>query len=415
MSAPLKSLAEMKRLTTPFPEGTAAKEWKAGGGRIVGYTGLAVPEEIIHAARMLPFRISADNEPVSLRKADACMLPSTSPAERALLQMALDGRYDFLDGVVVSVVNEGARRLVDNWRVYAPRPYMDAIFLPRKRTDEAHALYLADLEDWRNRLSEVRGAYIVDRDVKRAIEACNRGRELLQTLYALRRRDRPPVTGAEMLEVVKAATRMPREKFNDLLAQLLAEIESTGREIGKSRRLMVIGSELQNSTWIEALEEFDAVVVTDELCTGTRYCCGMVDTSLPPMEALARHYLLARSPGETVRPAGKRFRHVFTMAGQYKVDGVVSQIQRDDAEYGHDRMILKKEMEERGIPILELDVDFGDGRSEQLTTRFEAFMEVLKRRAGARASRPGGMRVRRRTGSARVASPALDYPQGDER
>jgi benzoyl-CoA reductase/2-hydroxyglutaryl-CoA dehydratase subunit BcrC/BadD/HgdB len=402
MTAQLRCLMEMKRLTTPFPESTAVREWKAGGGRVLGYSGLAVPEEIIHAARMLPFRISADNEPVSMQKAEACMLPNTSSVARTLLQMALDGKYDFLDGVVVSVLNEGTRRLVDNWRMYAPRPYMDAIFLPLKRTDEARELYLADLEDWRNRLSEVRGAYIVDRDLKRAIEVYNRGRELMQKLYALRKRDRPPVTGAETLEVVKAATRMPREKFNDLLEQLLLELESTGREVTKSKRLMIIGSELQNSTWIEAIEELDAVVVTDELCTGTRYCFGKVDTSPPPMEALARYYLLARSPSARVWPAGDRFRHIFAMAEQYKVDGVVSQIQRYDAEYSHDKMFLKKEMDERGIPILDLDVDFGDGRSEQLTARFEAFLDALKGRAAGRVARSP---ARHRGGHPRITPP----------
>ena len=33
----------------------------------------------------------------------------------------------------------------------------------------------------------------------------NRGRELMKQLYELRKRDRPPVTGAEALEVSKAA------------------------------------------------------------------------------------------------------------------------------------------------------------------------------------------------------------------
>jgi len=48
--------------------------------------------------------------------------------------------------------------------------------------------------------------------------------------------DRPPVTGAEALEVVKAATRLPREEFNELLDQLLDEIKRTGREIKKGKR-----------------------------------------------------------------------------------------------------------------------------------------------------------------------------------
>ena len=381
MNTPLKSLTEMKRLTSPFPAGSAVKEWKAAGGRVVGFVGLAVPEEVIHAARMLPFRISADNEPVPTQKAEACMLANTSPVARACLQLALDGKYDFLDGVVVSVTNDGTRQLLDNWRMYAPRPYMDSLSRPLKRTEEARALYLADLEDWRSRLSGMRGAYIVDRDLKRSIEVYNRSRSLMQKLYALRKRDRPPVTGAETLEVIKAATRMPRERFNDLLERLLAEIESTGREIRKRRRLMVVGSELQNSAWIRAVENLDAVVVTDELCTGTRYCFGKVDTSLPPMDALARYYLLARSPGARVWPAGDRFRHIFAMAGQYRVDGVISQVQRYDVEYAYDRTFLKKEMDGRGIPILELEVDYGDGRSGQLAKRLEAFLGASGRRA----------------------------------
>jgi len=381
MNAPLKALLEMRRMTTPFPRGPAVEEWKGVGRRVVGFVGLAVPEEMIHAARMLPFRVSADNDPVPLQEAAGCMPEKTGSVARTILQMALDGRYDFLDGVVVSVVDEGACRLVDHWRSYAPRPYMDSLSLPLKRTEEACALFLADLEDWRSRMSEMRGVYIVARDLRRAIGVYNRSRELMQQLYALRERERPPVTGAEMLEIVKAATRMPRERFNALLESLLAEIENTGREIRKSKRLMVIGSELQNSTWIEAAEDLDAVVVTDELSTGTRYCFGRVDKKLPPLEALARYYVQARSRGPGAWSASERFTHIFEMASRFRVDGVISRIQRKDADHARDRILLRKEMDARGIPMLELDVEYCDGRSAQLAEHCGAFIEQLMGRA----------------------------------
>jgi benzoyl-CoA reductase/2-hydroxyglutaryl-CoA dehydratase subunit BcrC/BadD/HgdB len=207
----------------------------------------------------------------------------------------------------------------------------------------------------------------------------------MQQFYELRKGERLPVTGAEALEVIKAATRLPREQFNELLEQLLDEIKRTGREIKKSKRLMIVGSQIENSTWIEAIEELDAVVVTDELEAGTRYCWDKVDTSLPPMEALARYYISGRPPGARIWPAGKRFEHIFNMAKQYKVDGVISEILRNDAEYGHDKLFLDKEMKERGIPILELDVDYGELASGQMKTRVEAFLEVLETRAKAPA------------------------------
>jgi benzoyl-CoA reductase/2-hydroxyglutaryl-CoA dehydratase subunit BcrC/BadD/HgdB len=113
---------------------------------------------------------------------------------------------------------------------------------------------------------------------------------------------------------------------------------------------------------------------------GTRYFWGKVDTKLPPMEALARYYISGRPPSTRIWPAGKRFEHIFNMAEQYKVDGVISEILRNDAEYGHDKLFLDKEMKERGIPILEVDVEYGENWSGQMRTRVEAFLEMVQNR-----------------------------------
>ena len=373
-----KALNEMRRLTSPFPESTLVKDWQADGKRVIGYVGPAVPEEMIHAAKMLPLRVSGDNEPIPMNTVDTYLRPNVSTFARSVCQTVVDGKWDFLDGAIVSIVNEGTRRLYDAWLEYKRCEYMDAIYLPLKQTEHAVEMYIADLEDWRDRISEFRGARIVDRDLRRSIEVYNRGRELMQKLYELRKGDRPPVTGAEALEVIKAATRLPREQFNQLLEKLLDEIKRAGREIKKSKRLMIVGSQLENSTWIEAIEALDAVVVTDELEAGTRYFWGTVDTKLPPMEALARYYISGRPPGARIWPAGKRFEHIFNMAGQYKVDGVISEILRNDAEYGHDKLFLDKEMKERGIPILDLDVEYGESGSGQMRTRVEAFLEMVQ-------------------------------------
>jgi benzoyl-CoA reductase/2-hydroxyglutaryl-CoA dehydratase subunit BcrC/BadD/HgdB len=381
MNIQFQALEEMKRITSPFPESRSVKDWRACGKRVMGYLGPGVPEEIIHAARMLPLRVSGDNEQVLTNKAEGYLLDNVSTFARSVFQTALDGKWDFLDGMVVSITNEGSRRMYDNWLAYKRQPYMDTIYLPLKQTEHAVEMYRADLEDWRNRISEFRGARIVDRDLRRSIEVYNRGRELMQKLYELRKQVRPPITGAETLEVIKAASRLPREQFNQLLEQLLDEIKRTGLEIKKGKRLMIVGSQLENSTWIEAIEELDAVVVTDELEAGTRYFWGKVDTSLPPMEALSRYYIFGRPPTARIWPAGKRFEHIFKMAEQYKVDGVISEILMKDGEYGHDKLFLDKEMQQRGIPILELDVEYGEGGSGQMRTRVEAFLEILQNRA----------------------------------
>jgi benzoyl-CoA reductase/2-hydroxyglutaryl-CoA dehydratase subunit BcrC/BadD/HgdB len=378
MNRPFKALDEMIRLTSPFPESVAVKDWKASGRKVIGWVNPYVPEEIIHAAGMLPFKVTGNNEPVQMQGAEAHILSNTCSYIRTCWQLQLDGKYGFLDGLVSSSFCDQDKRLYSVWEYYNKLPYMDLLYAPRKRDEEAVELYLADLEDFRDRLSQYRLNRIPDRDIANSIRVYNRGRELMHRLYELRKRDNPPVTGAEVLEVSKAATRLPRERFNELMEQLLDEIQRTGREIKKAKRLMLIGSDLHNATQIAALESLDAVVVVDEMDAGIRYAWGQVDTKLPPMEAPARHYVLGRPVDKHTWNSDGRLEFIAEMAEQYKVGGIVSEIVRRCTYNGWDKFDLRKQMEKRGVPILDLDVEYGESWSGQMGIRVEAFLEMLQ-------------------------------------
>jgi benzoyl-CoA reductase/2-hydroxyglutaryl-CoA dehydratase subunit BcrC/BadD/HgdB len=203
----------------------------------------------------------------------------------------------------------------------------------------------------------------------------------MKQLYELRKRERPPVTGAEALEVSKTAARLPRERFNELMEQLLDEIQRTGREIKKTMRLMIIGSDLHNTNQIANLETLDVVVVADEMDIGIRRAWGQVDTQLPPMEALARYYVLGRPVDKHNWNSDGRLEFIGEMAEQYKVNGILSEDVRFCTYNGWDRFDLKKQMEKRGIPILEIDLEYGHPAGAQVKIRAEAFMEMLESRA----------------------------------
>jgi benzoyl-CoA reductase/2-hydroxyglutaryl-CoA dehydratase subunit BcrC/BadD/HgdB len=376
MNTPFKTLSEMIRLTSPFPESVTVKAWKADARKIIGLAYLAVPEEVIHAAGMLPFRLSGDNAPLPMQLAESYVLFNQCGVTKGLWQQVLEGKYAFLDGVVLSNFCDGIRRLYDNWVEFKPMPFIEVINFPRKASEDAVQMYLADLEEWRDRLSEFRMQRIRDIELTRSIALYNRTRELMQQFYELRKRDRPPVTGAETMEMMKAAGRMPREQYNELLAQLLDEVTRSSREIKKGKRLMIVGNDIHNSHWIAAIEELDAVVVTDEMNAGSRYCAGKVDTGLPPMEGIARHYLLGR-PQEAMTFESNRFDYIVRVAKEYKVDGVVSENLRYCAPVGNDKPWLRKELDKRGIPIMELDLEYCEEPSGQTTLRAEAFVETL--------------------------------------
>jgi benzoyl-CoA reductase/2-hydroxyglutaryl-CoA dehydratase subunit BcrC/BadD/HgdB len=143
---------------------------------------------------------------------------------------------------------------------------------------------------------------------------------------------------------------------------------------------MLIGSDVHNANRIAALESLDAVVVVDEMDAGIRYAWGQVDTQLPPMEALARYYVLERPVDKHNWNSDGRLEFIAEMAEQYKVNGIVSEIVRFCTYNGWDRFDLKKQMEQRGIPILELDVEYGENWSGQMQTRVEALLEMVQNR-----------------------------------
>jgi bzd-type benzoyl-CoA reductase N subunit len=378
MGDSLETLSELRDLAAPFPENKSVKEWRRQGGKVIGYVCIYVPEEMLYAAGVLPFRVSGDNEELELKKAEAYLYINTCSFARTGFQLAIEGQYDFLEGLVTAETCDGARRLHDVWLRYRKNnSFMHIFYIPRKWTERAHKFYRAELEGLRRKLGQFVGKEIDDEALSHSIRVYNRSRELLHRLYEMRKRDNPPITGAETLEVVKAGMRIPREQYNKSLEKLVDELERTDRQINKKVRLMILGSILHNSEWITAIESLDAVVVTDELCTGTRYFWNLVDTDLAPIEALDRYYL-NRPPCARFQPSDRRFGHIYDMIDQFKVHGVVSEIVRYCVPYGHDKPLLKEKLTERDIPILELDLEYGQGGTGQIRTRAEAFVEMLQ-------------------------------------
>jgi benzoyl-CoA reductase/2-hydroxyglutaryl-CoA dehydratase subunit BcrC/BadD/HgdB len=65
------------------------------------------------------------------------------------------------------------------------------------------------------------------------------------------------------------------------------------------------------------------------------------------------------------------------MADDFRVDGVVALTIRNCAPYIYDMALWKDKMEEKGIPVLDLSIEYGSAASGQIKTRVEAFIEML--------------------------------------
>ena len=374
----MQSLESFREVNHTFPKTEDIMELKRQGKKVFGWLCTYVPEEIIHAAGILPIRITGYAQETELDDGNAYLYINNCSFSRSCLQMGLRGEYDYLDGVVAGSTCDGARRLFDLWQYYIKVPFHHIITVPRKYTERAHGLYYEQVAQFKEHLEQHLDTRITDEALLKSISVYNESREALKKLYQLRKLDKPPITGAETMEVLNASQRMAKEQFNQYLCELLDELAVSGIEHGSRARLMVTGSVMNNPEFIRSIEELGGLVVTDELCTSTRYWSDpVVLDGRSPLEAVSRRYL-NNFPCARMVPSDERFDRILQLARDYRVDGVISQIIRYCVPYAHDLPLITDRLKKAGIPTLALDVEYGTSGSGQISTRVQAFLEMLE-------------------------------------
>jgi bzd-type benzoyl-CoA reductase N subunit len=374
----LPTLDLFREVNAAFPKTREILEHKKQGRKVFGWLCTYVPEEILHAAGILPVRITGYAEEKELDDGNAYLYVNNCSFSRSCLQMGLRGEYDYLDGLVAGSTCDGARRLFDLWVHYIKIPFHHILTVPRKYTERAHALYHEQVTAFKQHLEQYLEFEITDAALLQSVQVYNESRELLRKLYELRKLDRPPITGAEAMEVLNASQRMPKELFNRYLSQLLTELDGLDVEHGGRARLMVTGSVMNNPEFVRSIEELGGLVVTDELCTSTRYWSdSVVLDGRPPLEAISRRYL-NNFPCARMVPSDGRFDRILQLVRNYKVDGVISQIIRYCVPYAHDLPLITERLSKIGVPTLALDVEYGTSGSGQIRTRVQAFLEMLE-------------------------------------
>lgn len=372
-------LEKFREVNNTFPKTTHILEHKNQGKKVFGWLCTYIPEEIIHAAGALPIRITGYSKEMELEDGTAYLYINSCSFSRSCLQLGLKGEYDFLDGVAGGSTCDGARRLFDLWRNYIDTPFYHVLNVPRKYTQSAHDLYHSQILQFKVHLEEFLGIQITDESLYRSIGVYNESRALLKRLYELRKLDNPPITGTETMEVLNACFRMPKELFNEWLRSLLDGLDVSDNANRSRARLMLVGSAITNPELLESIEGLGGLIVTDELCTGTRYWSDPVvlDKNSTPVEAISRRYL-NNFPCARMFPSDERFNRILDLARDFRVDGVISQIIRYCVPYAHDLPLLTDRLKANGIPTLALDVEYGTSGSGQIRTRVQAFLEMLE-------------------------------------
>jgi len=368
----LKELTELSRnIANP-----AVEKWKAQGKPVVGFFCSYIPEELLHAAGIFPYRIKARGC-TTTASADGFLSAFNCSFARSCLELALDGTYGFLDGLVSMNSCEHIRRLYDIWKRKVSASYFHFLSVPHKAGEEAVDWYRDELAHFKESLEKAFGVNITEEGLRDSIGVYNETRDLLRKVYEFRQKENPMLTGKETHEIVVAATSTPKEDYNRLLKRSLKEIDGREGISTHSPRLMVLGSVLDDPEYIGIIEDLGCLVVTDALCFGSRYFWESVKADGDPLECLARSYLRRPVCPRMSDDLGQIVTYTKGMVEEFNIDGVILERIRCCDLWGGATLLLQKRFEELEIPLLIIDREYITSGVGQISTRVQAFLEMI--------------------------------------
>ena len=358
-----------------------AKNWKKKNpdGKVLGYFCTYVPEEILYASNILPVRILGGHEPPHL--ATPHMFDMWCPFSRDCLNQGLEGKYDYLDGIMIAQSCLHQRHAYAAWEIQIPTPWKYYLVMPNAvRSPRSRPFLAGELEDFKKAVEEWVGKPITDNDLDRGIEIMNANRRLMKEVYEFRKLENPPITGTESMTMVWASQLMDKREHNDLLRQLLEDLPNQKLDRGQGIRLMIVGSENDDTPFMEMVESIGGTFVIEDHCTGSRYFWDEVLPENNLIQAIANRYC-DRIPcpskdwgqGEWKQ---KRFPHILTLAQEFGVQGVVLMQQKFCDPHECDIPSLRRYLESNDFPcyFLEFEVTVPIG---QFRIRIEAFLEQI--------------------------------------
>ena len=324
------------------------------GKKCIGYMCENVPEPLLNLPGCFSARLRAPRTG-SIDVGTYYLTSFLCEYSRAILERALEGGYNFLDGMVTPDGCTMLNRCVENMELLILKP-----------------------------LAEKYGIDVSDEAIRKAVAEHNHICELLRQIGDFRKLDNPTITGYEYNVLCLASYVAPKYLIVDKLEETLEELKTREPDDKPwfKARVLVVGSEVDDTDFIKLIEDSGAFVCADRFCYGSlpgRDPIELTDDE-DALTQICRQYMYR---GEcprymnTQKMDGRR-EYVDKLAKEYKADGIIYQQMKFCDPWAYEKMMVSHILSNRyDWPVLAVDRPYTIGSSGQMRTRVQAFMESI--------------------------------------
>jgi benzoyl-CoA reductase/2-hydroxyglutaryl-CoA dehydratase subunit BcrC/BadD/HgdB len=360
---------------------------KAEGRPIVGIMCEFTPREIILAAGAVPVCLCGGSA-ATIPAAEQFLPANLCPLIKSTFGYHVIGKNPFLnwaDLVVAETTCDGKKKMFEMMSATKP---MHVLELPQK-ADDADALeqWTREVRKFKEHLEQRFQTHITDEKLRDAARLMNRERRLRRQLAALLMRDRPPLTGRQLIEFksiisgIEADLRQ-YERALEMFGSADQKPPTTNQQNKSPVRVLLTGVPIVHGAErvLELIENAGAVVVGMENCTGLKPILDDVDLDEPdPLHAIARKYY--HLPCSVMTLNTRRFEMLRSLAATFRPQCVIELVWQAcltyDIESFHVRKLVEEELH---LPYLKITTDYSPSDSARISARIEALFETIHAR-----------------------------------
>ncbi len=330
------------------------KSWKDSGKKVACVAGYDVPDELIIAAGMTPFRVTGyyGGERVS---ADKYLEYSWGAIWRGLWETIAEDYAGLMDNCVFSSSSDMFLKLYYYFRTlkrlepertlpeffYLDFELADKKLKTQERNEKELRRFIETLEKWS-------GNKITEDGIREAIALCNEYRAALAAFAQLRKKDNCRVTGSEALVVIGGSLFLDRKEAIETVKAVTEDAKNWLAAEGV--RIYYAGSPQETTEVYELAEAAGCNIVGEDHEFGDRLFGTPVRTDISPVSALAER-LITRIPTSEKGTIADRVRHIGMAVEETQPDLFLTYMNNNDEAFVWDYVsINKKILQPKGIP-----------------------------------------------------------------
>ena len=365
------------------------KEKKQEGVKIIAFLAHDnIPEELIDAAGFFPLRMMFGGNDELMEASHDFLPPSTCAFAQSCIGLFStkpnDFRFlDLVDYFIVSnhcVSDVCASEIITKYfnisRLNFYVPYM---------TDESSLKYFKlELQNLKEQLEDIIGEKISDEKLSESIKKYNDFKKKLSQVNDLE------ILGSEKLKIIQKAILYGPTFLPDLEKYIEEVKTSPPQNLGLSKDILFTGCSIFiNDNLVDLIEEGGGNIVYFDTWIGNHYYSQVIDddsinSNKDPLDLLVLRFKNNKYGDHSVPNfLQQKVSSIENYSKNYikktgKKLGVFNHIIKFCDHISLMASFLKNELQEKGIQILNLERDYSRANRGQLSTRIEAYLEMMK-------------------------------------